>query len=229
MNKPVWQILFALLLLCIAASACTPSETPQSSTGVSSPVNLPSEITDQGAKMILIPAGTFIMGDSGDQALAECQKVRSDCQLDSFADEGPASTIDLPAFYMDAYEVTNALYKICVEAGTCLSSTTLNSSTHSKYYSDAQFDNFPVIYVDWDMALNGRKLRAGFRRALAPGATTLGARGLPKTGPTTIIPLAIPSLWAVTRMARVPMASTIWPAMCGSGRQAGITSTQATL
>lgn len=53
--------------------------------------------------MILVPAGPFTMGaDSGGEA-----------------DEWPAHTVTLPAFYLDEYEVTNDDWAKCVTANEC--------------------------------------------------------------------------------------------------------------
>ncbi len=39
--------------------------------------------------------------------------------MNGASDETPVHTVYLDDFYMDKYEVTNALYKACVEAGGC--------------------------------------------------------------------------------------------------------------
>jgi formylglycine-generating enzyme required for sulfatase activity len=110
-------------------------------------------ITDaKGGEMALVPAGPFTMGDTADQALSECKKFRADCHRSWFTNEEPPHTIDLPAFYMDKYEVTNALYKACVDAGACQPPKANGSVTHPRYYGISQFDNYPVINVDWSMA-----------------------------------------------------------------------------
>jgi formylglycine-generating enzyme required for sulfatase activity len=62
---------------------------------------------------------------------------------------------------MDKYEVTNALYKTCVDAGLCSQPNRLNSKTRAAYYGNAQFDHYPVIYVDWDQAVTYCKWRGG--------------------------------------------------------------------
>jgi len=90
---------------------------------------LPDEITDNGVSMRLVPAGEFSMGE-GDEA----------------------HTVYLDAFYMDKYEVTNALYKACEEAGVCTPPQPTNSYTRDSYYGNSEFDNYPVIYVDWSQA-----------------------------------------------------------------------------
>ncbi len=135
------QLLFVILLLSIAVSACAPT-TPV----VPDATPLPLDA------MALIPAGTFTLGNSVDQAMAECQKFRSDCQREWFAAEEPAHSVDLPAFYMDVYEVTNAAYKACEEAGSCKPPRLSSSATHESYYGSAPYNDYPVINVDWTMA-----------------------------------------------------------------------------
>jgi len=107
------------------AEALTPLVTP-----------LYTEIIDaNGVEMVLIPAGTFTMGSNkGD------------------VDEKPVHEVDLSAFYLDKYEVTNTLYKACVDAGVCQQPTDISSPTRSSYYGNPEFDDHPVIYVNWNMA-----------------------------------------------------------------------------
>jgi formylglycine-generating enzyme required for sulfatase activity len=96
----------------------------------------PEQITDaHGVTMRLVSGGDFIMGsDSG------------------LADEQHVQTIYLDAFYIDKYEVTNRLYRACVQAGACPPPNRVNSVTHVAYYSRPDFENYPVVYVDWNMA-----------------------------------------------------------------------------
>ncbi len=100
------------------------------------PTDLSERITDgQGVKMALIPAGEFQMGsENGD------------------SDERPVSTVYVEALYMDIYEVTNALYERCVQAGECTPPDYASSYSRSSYYGNVEFDNYPVIYVDWKQA-----------------------------------------------------------------------------
>ena len=89
----------------------------------------------QGVPMRLVPAGDFSMGSENGNS-----------------DEKPAHTVYLDEFYMDKYEVTNGLYKACVEAGACDPPADTTSYTRSTYYGNAEFDNYPVIRVDWNQA-----------------------------------------------------------------------------
>ncbi len=86
--------------------------------------------------MVNVPAGDFIMGSSDGDAQAS-------------GDEKPQHTVYLDAFQIDKYEMTNALYIQCVDAGKCYPPSTVSSYTRSSYYGDPAFDNYPVINVSW--------------------------------------------------------------------------------
>jgi formylglycine-generating enzyme required for sulfatase activity len=59
----------------------------------------PAAEVDYKGKMVLVPAGVFTMGsDSAEPEAA------------------PAHSVDLPAYYIDKYEVTNAQYKVFADA-----------------------------------------------------------------------------------------------------------------
>ena len=124
--------------------AAQPNETfsvIQTKISTATPTSLPTEITDaKGVSMMLVPAGDFTMGS------------------DHSNDEKPVHIVNLDAFYIDKYEVTNVLYKACVSSDVCdppkpseLFKDYESSSRHS-YYSNSVFDNYPVILVDWYMA-----------------------------------------------------------------------------
>lgn len=104
---------------------------------IATSTSLPTEITDiKGVPMALVPMGEFIMGSNNGQ---EDEKFTHNLNLDSF--------------YIDKYEVTNFLYKTCVEAGECSKPQRDVSYTRESYYGDLKFDSYPVIYVNWDMAM----------------------------------------------------------------------------
>lgn len=108
-----------------------PSATPQTE----SPVNEPETSEEKSVKMVFVPAGEFSMGsETGD------------------ADESPVHSVYLVAFYIDMFEVTNAQYRLCVDAGACSPPVKTGSFTRDSYYENPAFDDFPVMYVNWDMA-----------------------------------------------------------------------------
>ena len=111
-------------------------------------------IGKDGMTLLYVPAGEFMMGDDADDALAECQKFRNDCQRNWFVNEEPRHSVNIDAFWIDRTEVTVQMYQQCVEAAVCNEPTSKASSTHSNYYGNADFENYPVIFVDWTMAKN---------------------------------------------------------------------------
>ena len=96
----------------------------------------PAEFKDaKDVSMVFVPAGWFIMGsDNGED------------------DEKPVRRIQLDAFYIDKYEVTNAQYKACVESGICKPPTKKGYYNINQYFENSSYRSFPVIFVDWNMA-----------------------------------------------------------------------------
>jgi formylglycine-generating enzyme required for sulfatase activity len=137
----------------ISQPTATTSPTEISTRPASSSDNLPSEITDDaGVSMALVSEGEFTMGSDVDTVLAECQKYKRHCEPDDFIDEEPLHQIYLDAYYIDKYEVTNALYKACVGEGFCGPPQENGSYDRVHYYDNSEFDNYPVISVDWNQA-----------------------------------------------------------------------------
>lgn len=87
-----------------------------------------------GMVQVYIPAGTFTMGGVDSKASA---------------DEKPAHQVSMKDFWMDKVEVTNAMYALCVKAGACRLPVDFKSQTQSSYYGNAQYNDFPVVYVTW--------------------------------------------------------------------------------
>jgi len=102
--------------------------------------------------MLYVPEGNFTMGDTADQALAECNKVYKGCSRSWFTNEEPPHIVSLAAYWVDKTEVTNAMYALCVQVGACKPPSQYSSRTHDSYYSDPQYANYPVINVDWNDA-----------------------------------------------------------------------------
>ena len=92
-------------------------------------------VDEKGVPMVLVSAGEFTMGSN-----------------DENDDAKPVHTVYLDAFYIDKYEIINALYKACADSGVCQPLRS-DSVTRPNYYGNPQFDNYPVIFVDWNMAM----------------------------------------------------------------------------
>ncbi len=93
--------------------------------------------------MILVPAGPFLMGCYGSTPGESCQD-----------NELPLHTVLLSDYYIDRYEVTNAQYRACVEAGACSLPSSVASDTRPDYFTNPDYDDYPVIWVSWNDANN---------------------------------------------------------------------------
>lgn len=89
--------------------------------------------------MIYVPEGTFWMGST-------------ESDPDAGDDEKPQHEVYLDAFWIDRAEVTNAQYQRCVKDKACSPPPDFSSASHDNYYDNPDFDNYPVIYVDWAKA-----------------------------------------------------------------------------
>ena len=111
----------------IPAPSLSPSPQPTATV-----TDIPNEIVAQGVPMVIVPAGEFRMGDDNGKA-----------------DEKPAHTVYLDAFYIDKYKVTNAFYRMCADAGVCAPPQYANSYLRPTYYGNPKYDHFPFIAANW--------------------------------------------------------------------------------
>ena len=95
-----------------------------------------------GMTLAYVPAGEFVMGSN--------------------LTFGPEHKIYLDAFWVDQTEVTNKMYAQCVAKNKCDPPTKVESYTHSDYYGNTKFNEYPVLYINWNMA-NGYCEWAGRR------------------------------------------------------------------
>ena len=128
-------IFFSIMLMFFVG--CAPV-TPTASPGplsIPTTSNLPNGLgkTSVAEKdnvvMDYVPAGPFIMGTEH-----------------GLTDEQPAHIVTLDAFWMDQTEVTNDMYRNCVDAGKCKAPSAL------VYYNDPAYSNHPVVHVSWTEA-----------------------------------------------------------------------------
>ena len=99
-------------------------------------------IGDDSAEMVLIPAGEFLMGSDDDEA---------------YDDEKPVHPVYVDAFYMDKYLVTNAQYKVFVDANPQWRKDLIPEAYHDGFYLDHWNGgsypdgkgNHPVTEVSW--------------------------------------------------------------------------------
>lgn len=82
-----------------------------------------------GMTQVHVSAGEFIMGSNENPNLKEY----------------PERPVYLDAFWMDRYEVSNALYEKCVADGACWEPV----PRLNPYYGKWAYRNLPVVYVNW--------------------------------------------------------------------------------
>jgi len=131
------------VLVLPSPTAIPPTQTVQPTITPTEEVSLPTEIPVsveirdiKNIPMRLIPAGEFTMGsdDTGDVG------------------SRPAQVVNLEAFYIDKYEITNEMYDACVYAVECRKPQQAGSVTRNTYFANSVYAKFPVLYVDWKMA-----------------------------------------------------------------------------
>jgi formylglycine-generating enzyme required for sulfatase activity/uncharacterized caspase-like protein len=135
--KRVWLVVGGVAVLAIIGLVVIPALNRPTAPASSAPASGSgsTQVSDKdGMTLLYVPAGEFTMGSDGE------------------SDEKPPHTVYLDAFYIDQTEVTNAMYAKCVTAGACSAPSSTESRTHTSYYGNSQFDNYPVLYVSWDDA-----------------------------------------------------------------------------
>lgn len=120
----------------------TPTVTPTPAAGTiqTNPID--------GAALVFIPEGQFIMGLSDDQ-VQFLLSICSECEPDHFYASQPPHPVHLDAFWIYQTEVTNSMYAGCVEAGSCPPPTDTGSNTRPDYWGNPAYDDYPVIFVNW--------------------------------------------------------------------------------
>jgi serine/threonine-protein kinase len=127
-SAPILTVTDSPTLTLTATTAPSPTTASEPTLDIGSTWVRPAD----GMTMVYVPAGEFTMG-IGEGA----------------STSAPAHNVYLDAFWIDQTEVTNAMYAKCVEAGVCKPPSQSSSATHTRYYGDFNFDNYPVIYVSW--------------------------------------------------------------------------------
>lgn len=117
---------------CVAITSpivATPSIVPEKNSSLAELGNTKVSPADH-ATMVYIPAGQFPMGSEF-----------------GLLDEKPVHLVQLDAFWLDRTEVTNEMYRKCVQSKKCVEPSNL------LYYDDQQYLNHPVVFVSWTNAV----------------------------------------------------------------------------
>ena len=159
--KKLFSVLAALMVITTACqvgggSQAEPTSVPLVATAYPSPTPVPLNPTAEpqsgapnagtekvssvdGMTQVYVSEGTFQRG--GMDAVAE-------------QDEFPSTKVTLKGFWMDKLEVTNGMYLLCVQAGVCNiphlgNQPVFKSETRQEYFRNAEFNDYPVVYVTW--------------------------------------------------------------------------------
>jgi hypothetical protein len=101
-----------------------------------------------GQRMLWTDSSTVVYVPGGSPVMGQDETEPSD--------HSPAHTVTLSPFWIYQAEVTNRMYRTCVELGVC------SEPTQSLWYGDPEYENAPVSGVDWNQAkaycewMNGR-------------------------------------------------------------------------
>ena len=92
----------------------------------------PLEQADPYAALVPIPDGPFLMGSSDEEVLESSR---------------PVHEVTLGGYCIDRYEVSNARFARCVEAGVCYPPYYYSVPNRSSYYGNSTYDSYPVVYL----------------------------------------------------------------------------------
>lgn len=110
------------------ASAAAPTLAPASLAG---PQAATSMIWIDGASLVYVPAGDFVMGTG--------------------AGNTPEKTVHLDGYWIYETDVTNKMYSQCIATGNCAPPA---QEVGAPVYSNPDYGDYPVVGVTWDMAAN---------------------------------------------------------------------------
>lgn len=114
------------------------------SSGVAADISK-SKISNPQSEMVLIPTGDFLMGSTEEQALDAWKSNDGNYEKFDYLAEYPQRKINLPDFYIDKKEVSNADYKLFVDA---------TNEKSLEIWNDQNLNapTQPVVSIDWDEA-----------------------------------------------------------------------------
>jgi serine/threonine-protein kinase len=96
-------------------------------------------------EQVYVPAGEFTMGSDDIEAKVTIEGGRAYPEI-------PVHTVYLDGYWIDKYEVTNAQYALCLDAGVCPPLHLNSSETRPEYFRNPEYADYPVIWTSWYMA-----------------------------------------------------------------------------
>ena len=143
---PRWVMIAAGTVALVAIAVAVVLILPTLSTAPPTPRRIPTDLRagtvwkwSDGSAMVYVPAGAFWMGND-------------ESDPDTNPDEWPQHQVYLDAFWIDRTEVTNGQYRRCVKDGGCSLPSDTGAYFYGDYYGESQYDDYPVINVDWAQA-----------------------------------------------------------------------------
>jgi eukaryotic-like serine/threonine-protein kinase len=94
-----------------------------------------------GMVIVYVPEGEFLMGSN----------PKEDPYF--YGAEYPTHRVILDSFWIYKTEVTNAMYRKCIEAKACPKLAIINSATRVDYFNNSLYDDYPIVYISWFNAL----------------------------------------------------------------------------
>jgi formylglycine-generating enzyme required for sulfatase activity len=163
--------------------------------------------------MVYVPPGLFLMGSNTQD------------------DTTPEHEVSLDGYWVDQTEVTNAMYRRCVDSGLCSLPEQIDASIYPKnYFYDPIYNNYPVAALTWYQAATYCKWAD--RRLLTEAEWEKAARGTDHriyawgdTDPFDVFELvlanfAINDFGGVTEVGRFPAGASPYGALDMAGNVA---------
>ena len=153
--KKLFPILAALVLICtacqlgggqaqptpIGVATAIPTSTPIALNATAAPAGNQTagstRTSVDGMTEVYIPAGSFQMGGVDPNAMDV---------------EKPVHKVTMPSFWMDKFDVTNAMFLGCLSKGGCTPPQITSSKTRNSYFNDPNYNDYPVVEVTWSQA-----------------------------------------------------------------------------
>ncbi len=162
--------------------------------------------TVDGMILLFVPASTFTMGSN----------------VSDQVDEKPEHQVILDAFWIDKTEVTNKMYAKCVDANKCDPPKEIKSHTRLSYFRDPEFDSYPVVYVNWNMAKAycewaGRKLPTEAQWEKAARSTVARTYPWDDAAPTDLLLNYANNVGDTTKVGSYPEGASIYGALDMAG------------